>query len=125
MADAGIFDAVLDTDYWRKNRIDRNYTERHIRALVFVSSKKSAANPNIEFRFKFLLLVDRANYLVGIQHFDPLDRLNIPGRNLTLFVDVNCYRARFVVDRFKFYLLQIQDHVGDFHERPGEGNQLL
>src|ERR1700730_14357743 len=58
-----------------------------------------------KFRFKFLLLVDRASYLVGIQHFDPLDRLNIPGRNLALFVDFNCYRARFVVDRFKFYLL--------------------
>ena len=78
LADADIFDAVLDTDYWRKNRINRNNTERHIRALVFVAGKKPAANSNVEFRFKFLLLVDRANYLVGIQHFDPLDRLNIP-----------------------------------------------
>src|SRR6516225_10534015 len=90
LADAGIFDAVLDTDYWRKNRINRNNTERHIRALVFVSSKESAANHDVELRFKFLLLVDRANYLVCIEHFDPLDRLNIPGRNLTLFVGVNC-----------------------------------
>ena len=105
LADPGIFDAVLDTDDWRKKRINRNNTERHIRALVFLSGKKSAANPNGEFRFKFLPLVDSANYLVGIQHFDPLDRLNIPGRNLALFVDVNCYRVRFVVDRFKFYLL--------------------
>jgi hypothetical protein len=78
------------------------FAEQHIRALVVVSGKKSATNPNVEFRFKFLLFVDRANYLVGIQHFDPLDRLNIPGRNLTLFVDVNCYRARLVLDRFKF-----------------------
>src|SRR5258705_8905712 len=66
LADAGVFDAVLDTDHWRKKRINRNNTEWHIRALVFVSGKKSAANPNGEFRFKFLLLVDRANYLVGI-----------------------------------------------------------
>src|SRR5208283_3993377 len=43
LADAGIFDAVLDTDYWRKNRINRNNSERHIRALVFVSSEKSTA----------------------------------------------------------------------------------
>src|SRR5262249_17136189 len=35
LADAGISDAVLDTDYWRKNRIKRNNTERHIRTLVF------------------------------------------------------------------------------------------
>src|SRR5271165_6896890 len=84
-----------------------------------------AANPNVEFRFKFLLFVDRANYLVGIQHFDPLDRLNIPGRNLTLFVDVNCYRARFVVDRFKFYLLQIQHDVGYVLNDPGEGSKLV
>src|ERR1700739_5024369 len=68
LADAGIFDAVLDADYWRKNRINRDNTERHIRGLVFVSGKTSAANPNREFRFKFLLLVDRANYLVSIQH---------------------------------------------------------
>src|ERR1700745_249585 len=125
LADAGIFDAVLDTDYWRKNRINRNNTERHICALVFVSGKKSAANPNLEFRFKFLLLVDRANYLVGIQHFDPLDRLNIHGRNLTLFVDVNCYRARLVVDRLKFYLLQVQDDVGYVLNDPGEGSKLV
>src|SRR5271167_1411807 len=125
LADAGIFDAVLDTDYWRKNRINRNNSERHIRALVFVSSEKSTANPNVEFCFKFLLLVDRANYLVGIQHFDPLDCLNIRGGNLTLFIDVNCYRARFVVDRFKFYLFQILDDVCDVFNDPGEGRKLV
>jgi hypothetical protein len=126
LADPGIFDAVLDADYGRKNRINRNNTEWHIRALVFLSGKKSATNPNIEFRFKVLLFfVDRANYLVGIQHFDPLDRLNIPGGNLTLFVDVNCYGARFVVDRFKFYLLQIQDDVGYVLNDSGEGSKLV
>src|SRR6266705_710811 len=125
LANAGIFDAVFYTDYWRKTRINRNNTKRHIRALVFVSGKKAAANPNVEFRVKFLLLVVRANYLVGIQHIDPLNRLNIPGRNLTLFVDVNCYRARFVVDRFKFYLLQIQDDVGYVLNDPGEGSKLV
>src|SRR5262249_59724214 len=51
--------------------------------------------------------------------------LNIPGRNRTLFVDVNCYRARFVVDRLKFYLLQIQDDVGYVLDDPGEGSKLM
>ena len=83
-----------------KIEFNRNHTERHIRALVFeFSGKKSAANPNVDFVFKFLLFVDRANYLVGIKHFDPMDRWNIPGRLAPgpfFSVDVNCYRARFV-----------------------------
>jgi len=60
-----------------------------------------------------LLLVDRANYLVRIEHFDPLDRLNIRGRNLTLFVGVNCYRARFVLNLKKIKFKAV-DHQWEY-----------
>jgi hypothetical protein len=34
-------------------------------------------------------------------------------------------QARFVVDRFKFYLLQIQDDIGYVLNDPGEGSKLV
>src|SRR6266436_3146558 len=47
------------------------------------------------------------------------------GGSIRVSAVVNCYRARFVVDRFKFYLLQIQDDVGYVLNDPGEGSKLV
>src|SRR5438132_11829585 len=59
LADAGIFDAVLDTNYWRKNRINHNNTERHIRALVSspVKNPRPIRTSNSASNFCFLSTV--------------------------------------------------------------------
>ena len=95
------------------------------RAEIVQAGKKSATNPNIKFRLKFLFLVERADDLIRIQDLDPLDGLDVTRRDLPLFAYIDAHCTRFMINRPEFYLLKIQDNIGDVLDDTGKGGELM
>jgi hypothetical protein len=66
LTDTGVFNRVLDSRYGRKNGIDRDKTDRLIRALVFLGCGKAAADAHIELGIKFMFPIEGADQLLRV-----------------------------------------------------------
>ena len=75
LADAGVLHRVFDAGDGRENRVDRDDADRLVGMFVFVAGGEAAADLDLEFDVKLLLLVERADVLLGIDDFDALRRI--------------------------------------------------
>ena len=62
--------------------------------LVFVAGGKAAADANFEFGFELMLLVERADELLRVEHFVALDELDVAGGHVAFLVHVERELAR-------------------------------
>src|SRR5260370_17511330 len=123
LTNAGIFDRVFHARDRRKNGIDWDQTDRLIGALVLLAAGKTAADANFELSVKFMLLVDRANQLLGIKHVVALHYLDIASGDFAFLVHGQRKFPRLMIIRFKFHLLKIKDdvsHILDHARKRGE-----
>src|SRR4029077_6474661 len=135
LTNAGIFDRVFHARDRRKNGIDWDQTDRLIGALVFLAAGKAAADANFELSVKFVLLVERANQLLGIKHFVALHDLDIASGDFAFLVHAQRKFPRLMIICFKFHLLKIEDDVshvldhsrkrGKFMLRPANLNAVI
>ena len=72
-----------------------------------------------------MLLVERANHLVGIQNFIALHKLNVSRRDLAFLVHAERQLARFMLDGFEFHALQIQHDIGNVFNDTWQSGELM
>ena len=120
LADAGVFDGVTHAGHGREEGVDRNDADGLIGFLVLVARRETAADFDFQFHLEFLLLVERADVLVGIDQFVILDELDVGGGHFAFLVHGERELARFVIGRLEFHLLQVQHDVGHILDHAGK-----
>src|SRR4029453_17099213 len=65
LTDTSVFDRILDARDRRKNRIDRDETDRLIGTFIFLGGSKTATDTNIELGVKLMFPVQSATDLFG------------------------------------------------------------
>src|SRR4029453_14084250 len=127
LTDTSVFDRVLDARDRRKDGIDRNQADRLVCALVFLSSGKTTTDPHIELGLEFVLLVQGANDLLGIEHFKTLNGLDVAGSDLAFFVYSKGKFLGLVILALgvEFYLFEVEDYVGHIFDHAWKGGEFM
>ncbi len=94
-------------------------------ALVFVAGGETAADADFELGFEFVLLVERADDLLWVEHFVTLRQLDVAGGHGAFLVHVERELARLVIGGFEFHPLQIEDDVGHVLDDRGERAEFV
>jgi len=111
LADAGVFDRIVDLFDWRENRVNRNDTNRLADPFVAVGGVVTTTTVEGQFHEKAAFAVQRGNRMIRVHHFDFIVMDDITCRHDTCPA---FFRAD--VDRFRSINMQISPDAFDIED---------
>ena len=125
LPDTGVLDAVAHAPYRRKQRVNRDHTNRLLQLLVLLGRTETATDLDFQLDFKVHLLVQRADVLVGVEHLHHLVALDVRRRYRPFLIGREIHDVRLAAVRFQQHFLQVEHNVGHVLDDAGDARKLV
>jgi hypothetical protein len=127
LADAGVFDGVLDAGDRAVDRVDRDDADGGVGALVFLPGGETAADADFKFALELGLAVKRADDLVLVDDLVVIVFLDVAGGDDAFLVGADGEQARLLAFAVvaEAHLLQVEHDLDDIFEDAGDGAELV